>query len=144
MVEKGLCEDWLILCSLMSDGLDRWLKKKKSALFHSSRISAARRRGLTRSSGFVEGLFPVCYLGAPLVNGRLKASHLQFLVAKIRSNVAGWKAKLLSQGGRIVLLRHVLSSMASHILAVMDMPKVVIGKINCILATLFWGEKMGD
>lgn len=48
--------------------------------------------------------------------------------------------KLLSQGGRIVLLRHVLSSMASHILAIMDMPKVLIGKINSILATFFRGE----
>lgn len=50
------------------------VNKEKSALFHSSRISIARRRGWRRVSGFVEGQFPVCCLGAPLVNGRLKSS----------------------------------------------------------------------
>lgn len=83
------------------------------------------------------------YLGAPLVDGRLKAYHLDTLVVKVRAKVASWKATLLSQGGRLILLKHVLTSMASHLLAVMDVPKVVLSKLNTILLTFFWGEHGG-
>lgn len=71
--------------------------------------------------------------------GRLTACHLEPLVDKIRNMVAGWKVKLLLQGGRLILLKHVLTSMAFHLLAVLAVPKVVINKINSILSTYFWG-----
>lgn len=52
-----------------------------------------------RITGFKEGHFLVTYLEAPLVDGRLKACHLEPFVAKVGAKVAGWKAKLLSQKG---------------------------------------------
>ncbi|XP_040987641.1 uncharacterized protein LOC121235358 [Juglans microcarpa x Juglans regia] len=119
------------------------ISKEKSDIYTAKIISATRRRGLVRITGFVEGHFPVIYLGVLLVNGKLKACHLEQLVVKVRSKVAGWKVKLLSQGGRLILLKHVLSSMASHLLVVMDVPKIVIKKINAVLSTFFGGEQSG-
>ncbi|XP_041015027.1 uncharacterized protein LOC121257846 [Juglans microcarpa x Juglans regia] len=126
---------------------EKWSKQQisiaKSALFIAPYVSSVRRRRLLRSTGFLEDHFPVTYLGAPLMDGRLKASYLDSLVTKLRAKVAGWKARLLSQGGRLVMLKHVLTSMASHILVVMDVSKVVIAKLNNILLSFFWGEHGG-
>lgn len=78
------------------------------------------------------------YFGVSLANGRLKASHLEPLVAKVRAKVASWKTKLLSQAVKLILLKHVLSSMVSHLLAVMNVPKVVLTKLNTILSNFYF------
>lgn len=64
-------------------------------------------------------------------------------MVKIRNKVAGWKMKLLSQGGCLVLLRHVLSSMATHLLSVLNVPKVIFTKLNSILSTFCRGDING-
>ncbi|XP_042942930.1 uncharacterized protein LOC122277118 [Carya illinoinensis] len=89
------------------------------------------------------GEFPCKYLGAPIVDGRLKARHLDYLVAKVQNKLEGWKSRLLSQGGRLILLRHVLSSMPIHLLSVIQKPASVIKKLNSLFSGFFWGDKNG-
>ncbi|KAG6673010.1 hypothetical protein I3842_16G088800 [Carya illinoinensis] len=55
--------------------------------------------------------------------------------------MAGWRSRLLFQGGRLMLLRHVLSSMPIHLLSVLHVPKVVIQKVNYLCASFFWGSQ---
>ncbi|KAF5452775.1 hypothetical protein F2P56_027742 [Juglans regia] len=81
--------------------------------------------------------------GVPIVTGRLKASDFTDLLGKVKKKIAGWKMKLLSIGGRTVLLRHVLSSMATHLLAVLHVPKIVIRELNKLLSSFFWGDYEG-
>ncbi|TXG69366.1 hypothetical protein EZV62_004301 [Acer yangbiense] len=119
------------------------INKDKSAIFPSKYISSARKRDLLRVTGFREGYFLVTYLGAPLVYGKLSSRILEPLVEKIRNKIAGWKFKLLSQGGRLILLRHVLSSMPIHLMSVVNVPGVTISKINSLLANFLWGEMDG-
>lgn len=57
------------------------------------------------------GKFPTQYLGALLYSGCLTIRMLDAMVMNIRNKVASWKGKLLSQGGRLILIRHVLSCM---------------------------------
>ncbi|XP_042958082.1 uncharacterized protein LOC122293613 [Carya illinoinensis] len=119
----------------------RLINKEKSSIFLSKLIGFARRQSLLRLTGFVDGVFPTTYLGAPLVTGHLKAWTLEPLITKIQHKVAGWKFNLLSQGGRLVLIKHVLSSRASHQLAVLDIPNLLFTKINAMLSSFFWGGK---
>ncbi|KAG6621585.1 hypothetical protein I3842_Q018400 [Carya illinoinensis] len=93
--------------------------KEKSAIFFSKHISMHRKRSILRITGFSKGSFPFKYLGVPIVVGRLKASDLGELLGKVKKKIDGWKMKLLYAGGRIILLRHVLSSMATHLLVVL-------------------------
>ncbi|KAG2682183.1 hypothetical protein I3760_11G180000 [Carya illinoinensis] len=83
------------------------------------------------------------YLGGPLSSGRLTARMFEPLASKIRGKVAIWKGRLLSQGGCLILIRHVLSCMATHTLAVLAVPKMVLRKINTILSSFLWGENNG-
>lgn len=71
------------------------INKEKSTIYPAKTISLARKRALLRMTSFVEGHFPVVYLGVPLVSGRLLARCVEPLVEKIRNKVAGWKVKIL-------------------------------------------------
>ena len=103
----------------------------------------ARRRNLKRLTGFSEGKFPFKYLGVPIVSGRMKISDLEELENKVKRKISGWKMKLLSAGGRVILLRHVLASMALHQLAVLQVPKLIIASLNRLMSAFFWGERDG-
>lgn len=46
---------------------------------------------------------------------------------------------LLSSGGRLILLKHVLSSMPIHLLAGIPAPKGVLDQLEKMLANFWWG-----
>ena len=77
------------------------------------------------------------------MDGRLRTNDFGELLGKINKKIAGWKMKMLSAGGRTILLRHVLSSMATHLLAVLQVPHTVILALNRILSSFFWGDVDG-
>jgi hypothetical protein len=55
--------------------------------------------------------FPQTYLGLPLTPYKLKAAYFVPLIGNFDRYLAGWKARLLSSGGRMVLVNVVLSSL---------------------------------
>ncbi|XP_042939510.1 uncharacterized protein LOC122274547 [Carya illinoinensis] len=69
--------------------------------------------------------------------------HLEDMMNKVRQKISGWKMRLLSSGGKLILLRHVISSMAIHLLAVLQVPQVTISKIHQLMSSFFWGESDG-
>lgn len=84
--------------------------------------------------------FPIIYLGAPLFKGAARRSYFQPILDKLRNMISIWKNKLLSQGGRLILIKHVLSSIPIHILSAVTPPKSVIQDIERLIANFFWGE----
>ncbi|KAG6657215.1 hypothetical protein CIPAW_04G074400 [Carya illinoinensis] len=82
----------------------QFLSKEKSAIYFSRKILLHRKASLLRTTGFVEGTFPFKYLGVPIVDGRLRTNDFGELLGKINKKIAGWKMKMLSAGGRTILL----------------------------------------
>ncbi|XP_058076430.1 uncharacterized protein LOC131225018 [Magnolia sinica] len=73
-----------------------------------------------------------------LVNGgRLKSSAFQPLVDKVGGRIRGWRARLLSQAGRLVLTKHVLGSIPIHTLAATILPKQVMSELERCFASFF-------
>ncbi|XP_042964506.1 uncharacterized protein LOC122298703 [Carya illinoinensis] len=120
------------------------ISPSKSTIFFPSHMSLARKNDLKGISGFEEGSWPCVYLGVPLYLGRLKISLFDGILARIQKKLAGWKSKMLSFGGKILLLRHVLNSMPIHILSVVKVPKAVFGMINKIFSDFLWGSSLGN
>jgi len=119
------------------------INKEKTAMYFSKKLPMARRRNLKRLMGFSEGKFPFKYLGVLIVSGRMKIGDLEELENNVKRKISGWKMKLLSAGGRVILLRHVLASMALHQLVVLQVPKLIISSLNRLMSSFFWGERDG-
>jgi hypothetical protein len=54
--------------------------------------------------------FPFQYLGMPLSNKKLKKEHYMPLIQRVKNKLLGWKAPLLSPGGRTTLMNSTLSA----------------------------------
>ena len=59
---------------------------------------------------------------------------------KVQSKLKGWKGRLLSPGGQLILVRHVLQAMPIHMLASMSLPKAVLTNLERIFDKFVWGN----
>ena len=111
---------------------------KSGFLLHPS-ISVVRQGVIERVTKFSRRGFPIRYLGLPLYTGRCKGSYFADLSQRMVDKVLSWKTRLLSSGGKIILIKHVLSSIPIHLLAAGVMPKSIFHTIERVCANFLWG-----
>ncbi|XP_071939035.1 uncharacterized protein [Coffea arabica] len=113
--------------------------QKSGYLVHPS-LSVARRRVIERITGFSRQAFPTRYLGFPLYIGRCKTSYFAEVCQKVLGKILFWKSKFLSSGGRLTLIKHVLSAIPIHLLSAAVMPKAVFRIIERACSNFLWGS----
>jgi hypothetical protein len=65
----------------------------------------------TELFGCGQGHFPMRYLGIPIHYRRLTLAEWKLVEERLQKRLSGWKGKLLSLGGRLILINSVLSNM---------------------------------
>ncbi|EOY06956.1 Uncharacterized protein TCM_021518 [Theobroma cacao] len=113
---------------------------QKSCFITANGCSMTRRQIIAHTTGFQHKILPIIYLGAPLHKVPKKVALFDSLITKIRDRISGWENKTLSPGGRITLLRSVLSSLPMYLLQVLKPPMVVIEKIERLFNSFLWGD----
>ena len=84
------------------------------------------------------GALPMRYLRLPLSTGQMRVADWQPVVGKVEQRLEGWKAKVLSKGGRLVLLRSVLSAIPTFYLSVFKIPTTIEQRLNGLMQRFFW------
>ncbi|GAU33009.1 hypothetical protein TSUD_358760 [Trifolium subterraneum] len=85
------------------------------------------------------GCLPFIYLGLPIGGDSRRIQFWKPLLDKIHKRLSVWKCKNLSFGGRLVLLKSVLSSIPVHFLSFFKAPSGIISSLESIFCHLFWG-----
>ncbi|KAJ6843348.1 uncharacterized protein M6B38_297515 [Iris pallida] len=62
---------------------------------------------------------------------------------RIRNKIARWHNSILSQGGKLVLLKHVLCSLSMYTFATWNLPKMVTRQMERDFSSFFWGHYEG-
>jgi len=86
------------------------------------------------------GRLPFLYLGLPTGGDPRKLKFWQPLIDRLKSRLSGWKSKNLSLGGRLVLLKFVLSSLPVYFLSFFKAPAGIISSIESIFNCFFLGD----
>jgi hypothetical protein len=80
--------------------------------------------------GCNQGEFPIRYLGIPIHFQRLTNAEWKIVEERLQLRLSSWKAKLLSIGGRLVLINSVLSNMVLYMLSFFLLPKGVLSRLD--------------
>ena len=131
---------WILACFEKLSGMK--INYNKSD-FLTLGISEEDKLALARCFCCNIGSFPIKYLGVPLHFNKLKRKDIQPIVNKLMNRVAGWKGKLLSSAGKLILLRSCLSSIPIYLLSVIKFPKWAIENINSHMANFLWSDQDG-
>ena len=110
---------------------------QKSQLF-TGKCSARRARMIKGLLHIPQALLPSTYLGVPIFLGSSRHSHFNLILDSIRSRLAGWKFKCLSFAGRLIMVKHVLSSIPLHISLAIPIPSKTCPQIERLMRNFLW------
>ncbi|XP_060183188.1 uncharacterized protein LOC132613157 [Lycium barbarum] len=108
----------------------RLINKRKSGLVLASNATIDDIRRVEEITHMEHKSLPIKYLGCPLYVGRKTISMFSEIVGRTVNRINGWHTKLLSPGGKVVLIRHVLLALYVHLLAVIHPPKGILLQIE--------------
>ncbi|GKE35216.1 RNA-directed DNA polymerase, eukaryota, reverse transcriptase zinc-binding domain protein [Tanacetum coccineum] len=84
------------------------------------------------------GSFPFPYLGLPIGLNMSRILNWQVLVDHFKARMSGWKANLLSTGGRLTLIKSVLESLGIYYLSIFKVPEIVVKSLESLRVAFFW------
>ncbi|XP_020586152.1 uncharacterized protein LOC110028584 [Phalaenopsis equestris] len=91
------------------------LNKQKCISNFSKQCKNDLNTWVTDFIGFKNSYFPMKYLGAFLIKGRAKNIQFDHIIDKVQSKLQAWENSFLSNGGKITLLKSVLSAIPSYL-----------------------------
>jgi hypothetical protein len=88
--------------------------------------------------GCKEGDVPFRYLGIPMSTRKLSNKDWAAVEERFQKKLASWKGKVLSSGGRLVLINSVLSSLPMFMMSFFRIPKGVLSRLNYYRSRFYW------
>jgi hypothetical protein len=88
--------------------------------------------------GCKEGDLPFRYLGIPMSHRKLSNKDWSVVEERFQKKLSSWKGKLLSSGGRLVLINSILSSLPMFMMSFFRIPKGVLEKLDYYRSRFFW------
>ncbi|GKU96985.1 hypothetical protein SLEP1_g10165 [Rubroshorea leprosula] len=116
------------------------INQEKSKILFSANVNPDIRLAICRTLGYMETPSLGKYLGFPITSRRIKKSDCNFIVDKVRSKLAGWKANMLSLAGRVTLATSVLSSIPNYYMQGMFFPASIHKELASITRNFIWGS----
>lgn len=136
-VQKAKNMKWVLTCFELMSGMRINFHKSEMIPLN---LDKPQTNDMTTIFGCPVGTFPINYLGIPFHYQNLSRVDLQPMVEKILKRIAGWRGKLLSYVGRIVLIKTCLSSIPIYLISFFKFPKWALDSINSHMACCLWND----
>ncbi|XP_055835056.1 uncharacterized protein LOC129903519 [Solanum dulcamara] len=88
--------------------------------------------------------FPFTYLGYPIYIGRKKVEYFDNMLSKVVIRSNGWQGNMLSNDGRMILIKQVLQSLPIDTMTTLKPPKSIINLMEKHFARLPSGDPLGN
>ncbi|XP_071921851.1 uncharacterized protein [Coffea arabica] len=124
-------------------GSGQSINLEKSSVFFSRNVSHQRKGEVRQSLGTIQVATQGKYLGLPMVITRSKQQVFGFIKDSISKRMKNWKNKLLSQGGKEVLLKAVSMALPVYTMSCFKLPNTLCKEVTSIFAKYWWGEAEG-
>ncbi|VFQ73354.1 unnamed protein product [Cuscuta campestris] len=143
---KGDTRNLLRLKGVLLDYLGasgQQINYNKSHFYCSKNTSKEHISHIEKILGMTTGSLPFTYLGGTICKGVLRKEHCSSLLEHFDNHISSWYSKILNQMGRLILIKHVLSPIPLHIMAVHTLPKSIHARLNTLMANFYRGQKGG-
>ncbi|XP_019166699.1 PREDICTED: uncharacterized protein LOC109162453 [Ipomoea nil] len=121
----------------------QFVNKNKSGFYMHPKVRGEVIQRVKKTTKCQHREFPFTYLGCPIYLGRKRVHLFSSLIDRISARCKGWQSRLLSPGGKAVLIKSELQALPMYIFSAINPPKAVIKQIERIFADFFWGKVDG-
>jgi hypothetical protein len=112
----------------------------KSSIFFSPNTNVLVRAEICETLHIVSEALSDKYLGLPALVGADKSDCFEHFIDRIIQKINGWKEKLLSIGGKEILLKAVAQAVSVYAMSVFLIPKGVCKRMMDAISQFWWGD----
>ena len=112
----------------------------KSKVLFSPNVACRRKRNICRRLGIAATTNLGNYLGFPIIHQGRAGSAYNFVVNKIQSKLARWRANLLSRVGRMVLAKAAAAPVAEYYIQCQALPIKICDQVDKLIRDFLWGS----
>ncbi|GKC73360.1 RNA-directed DNA polymerase, eukaryota, reverse transcriptase zinc-binding domain protein [Tanacetum coccineum] len=94
---------------------------------------------MTRVTRCSPGSLPFTYLGLPVGSNMNLVAHWHGMLDKFKNRLFTWKARLLSIGGHLTLIKAVLGSVGIYFMSIFRVPETILKLLERLRDNFFWG-----
>ena len=113
----------------------------KSSIFLSPNTSQELKDEIIHILGSMHDSNHTKYLGLPSIIGRSKKLVFAEIKEKVGKKLAGWKGKLLSMGGKEVLIKVVAQAIPTYTMSCFQLLKSLCEDLEKLMRSFWWGQK---
>ena len=115
------------------------INASKSSIKFSKNIIPSKSEAISSIIPYPSNQCTSLYLRLPILMGNSKKRVFQGIIDKVLGIIEGWKAKSLSQVGRLVLIKSIVAALPSYAMSSFLLPKSFCSKLDIIFKNFLWG-----
>lgn len=133
---------WIITVYGKASG--QQLNPGKSSILCGSKVDHEIKRVLKQTLGIQKEGGMRMYLGLPEKIWGSKRQVFAFNRKRLNDRINSWSARLLSKGGKEVLLKSVAQALPTYVMSCFLLPKEIINKLQAAIAKFWWSTKANN
>ncbi|GJT40391.1 putative RNA-directed DNA polymerase, eukaryota, reverse transcriptase zinc-binding domain protein, partial [Tanacetum coccineum] len=102
-------------------------------------VSSDDIKSMAASTGCSNSNLPFSYLGLPIGSNMNRIANWNSLIESFKIRLSGWKANMLSSGGRLTLIKSVLGSLGIYYFSIFKVLEAVLKTLESLRALFFLG-----
>lgn len=126
----------ILRCFFLASGLKVNLHKSKVFGVGVTDLEISRLAGILKCES---ASFPFIYLGLPVGANMKLSKNWSSVIDKFEKRLSSWKAKNLSFGGRLTLVKSVLNSLPLFYFSLFKVPRKVLNTLDGLRRRFLWG-----
>ena len=134
-------------CSAIRDVLDVFcslsgqsVSDAKSRVYFSPNVDRDSRESFCDILGFASAPSLGKYLGIPIKHPGSSSQDFNFILNRVKTKLAGWKANLLSLAGRAVLVQASSTAIPAYVMQCTHIPNKILEGIDRVNRNFLWGS----
>ena len=80
------------------------------------------------------------YLGLPALVGADRSDCFRHLVDRVTKRINGWKEKLLSMGGKEILIKSIAQAVPTYAMMIFEIPINICKGMTDAISHFWWGD----
>ena len=113
----------------------------KSSVFFSSNTPDERRSEVMNLLGPMQDTRHKKYLGLPSIIGKSKVEIFAEIKERVERKLSGWKEKMMSMGGREILIKAVAQAIPTYTMSYFQILKSLYDEMEAMMRKFWWGQR---
>ncbi|XP_062028694.1 uncharacterized protein LOC133744637 [Rosa rugosa] len=134
------CLDFKRLLDVYARASGQHINLQKSSVVFSGNVSLHSRNTLAAILGVQCVKEHGLYLGLPIHVGHNKKAIFAYLKERLSKKLISWRSKILSSGGKELLIKAVAQTLPNYVMNCYALPKTMCDELQQLCCQFFWGS----